>query len=101
MRIMKSLSSALTAILVLAAPLAGYAPKQRSMQPNEHALNLPGASTIEAPPAGFDPITASDEELAYHGFPPRPNQSQAKAYATWVKAMKASKVRLVPKLEQT
>jgi hypothetical protein len=99
---MKSLSSALTAILVLAAPLAGNAQNPRQLQPNEHALNLPGATTIEAPPAGFDPITASDEELAYHGFPPRPNQgAQPKAYATWFKAMKASKVRIVPKLQQT
>lgn len=98
---MKSLYSALTTILVLATPLASIAQNPRQLQPNEHALNLPGATTIDAPPAGFDPITASDEELAYHGFPPRPNQSQPKAYATWVKAMMASKVRLVPKLEQT
>jgi hypothetical protein len=98
---MKSLSLALTAIFVCAAPLAGYAQNLRPMQPNEHALNLPGATTIEAPPTGFDPITASDEELAYHGFPPRPNQSAIKAYATWVKAMKSSKTRMTPKLEQT
>jgi hypothetical protein len=98
----KSLSAVLTAVLVIAAPLAGVAQNTRQLHPNEHALNLPGATTIEAPPAGFDPITASDEELAYHGFPPRPKQSvQPKAYATWVKAMKASKLRLVPKLEQT
>ena len=61
---MKSLYSALTAIFVFAAPLAGIAQNPRQLQPNEHALNLPGATTIEAPPAGFDPITASDEELA-------------------------------------
>jgi len=99
---MKSLTSALTAVLVLAAPLAGIAQNTRHLQPNEHALNLPGATTIEAPSKDFDPISASDEELAYHGFPPRPNQfTEPKAYATWVKAMKASKVRVVPKLQQT
>jgi Peptidase A4 family len=97
----RSLSSALAAALVLAAPLVGVAQIRRQLQPNEHALNLPGTTTIDAPPAGFDPITASDDELAYHGFPPRPSQSEQKAYASWVKAMKASKVRLVPKLEQT
>jgi Peptidase A4 family len=98
---MKHIASALTAVLVLAAPLAGTAQNARQLQPNEHALNLPGATTIEAP-ANFDPISASDEELAYHGFPPRPNQNtEPKAYATWFKAMKASKVRVVPKLEQT
>ena len=99
---MKSLSSAIAAILVLAAPLAGIAQNTHKLQPNEHLTNLPGATTIEAPPAGFDPIAASDEELAYHGFPPRPNSTtEAKAYETWTKAMKASKTRIVPKLEQT
>jgi hypothetical protein len=100
---MKSLSSALAAALVLAAPLAGIAQNaHKQLQPNEHALNLPGATTIDAPPAGFDPITASDEDLQYNGFPPRPNQNtQPKAYATWVKAIQASKTRVVPTLEQT
>ena len=99
---MKSLSSALTAVVLIAAPLAGIAQATHKLQPNEHALNLPGATTIEAPPAGFDPITASDEELQYHGFPPRPDQNATpKAYDTWVKAMQHSKVRIVPNLEQT
>jgi hypothetical protein len=72
------------------------------LQPNEHALNLPNATTFDAPPAGFDAVNASDEELAYHGFPPRPNQAiEPKAYASWVKAMQHSKTRIVPKLEQT
>jgi len=80
---MKCLTSAVMAVLVLAAPLAGIAQNPRQLQPNEHALNLPGATTVEAPPAGFDPIAASDQDLAYHGFPPRPNQNtEPKAYAT-------------------
>jgi len=99
---MKSLSSALAAVVVLAMPLAGMAQNTHKLQPNEHALNIAGATTIDAPPAGFDPITASDEELAYHGFPPKPNATtEPKAYAIWVKAMKASKTRIVPNLEQT
>ena len=88
---MKNLSSALTAVLALTAPLAIAqtalnAPNAHKLQPNEHALNIGGATTIEAPPAGFDPISASDEDLAYHGFPPRPNQNtEPKAFATWAK----------------
>jgi hypothetical protein len=102
LKIMKTLTSALTAIVVLAAPLAALAINPQPLPPNQHALNLPGATTIDAPPAGFDPITASDEDLQYHGFPPRPNQTtEPKAYATWAKAMKASKTRIVPTLEQT
>jgi hypothetical protein len=99
---MKSLTSLLRVVLVLAVPMAGIAQNPRQLQSNEHALNIPGATTIDAPPAGFDPIVASDQELAYHGFPPRPDQAgQPKAYATWVRAMKASKVRVAPNLEQT
>lgn len=103
---MKNLSSALTAVLLLAAPLAGVAQvatnQHHRLQPNERALNLPGATTIAAPPAGFDPLAASDEDLAYHGFPPRPNQNtEPKAYATWARAMQHSKFRAVPTLEQT
>jgi hypothetical protein len=104
---MKSLSSALTAVVLLAAPLAGMtqnlaASGPHKLQPNEHALNLPGATRFDAPPAGFDPITASDQDLQYHGFPPRPNQNtEPKAYATWVTAMQHSKSRIMPTLEQT
>ena len=103
---MKNQLSALMGLLVLAAPLTTMAQNRqatpRPLQPNEHALNLPGATTIDAPDAGFDPIAASDEELAYYGYPPRPDQSaQPKAYATWVEAMHHSKSRILPKLEQT
>src|ERR1700756_4341539 len=100
---MKSLSSALMAVVILAAPLAGIAQNMHKvLQPNDHPLNAPGATTIDAPPAGFDPIMASDHELAFHGFPPRPDQNaNPKAYARWARAMKASKTRIVPTLEQT
>ena len=99
---MKSISSALTAVFVLAAPLASLAQNAKPLQPNEVKTNLPGVTTILAPPADFDPVNASDADLAYHGFPPRPNQNtEPKAYATWVKAMKASKTRVVPQLEMT
>lgn len=103
---MKNFSSALMGLLVLGAPFTVAAQNgqaaSRPLQANEHALNLPGATTIEAPPAGFDPTAASDAELAYYGYPPRPNQnSDAKAFATWTKAMKHSQNRMTPVLQQT
>lgn len=105
---MKHLSSTLATVLVLAAPLAiaqnarQNVQPQRPLQPNEHTTNLPGVTTIEAPSAEFNPLNASDEELAYYGFPPRPDQNaQPKAYATWAKAMSRSVTRVEPKLEQT
>ena len=74
----------------------------RHLQRNEHFLNLPGATTIDAPPEGFDPTNASDVELAYHGFPPHPDRStEPERFAHWARAMKASKTRIVPILQQT
>jgi len=99
---MKSMTASLTVLLALSTPLASLAQTNRNMNPNESPTNLPGATTIAAPPADFDPLTASDQDLQYYGFPPRPNQAtDTKAYASWVKAMKASKTRVVPVLEQT
>ena len=38
----------------------------------------------QAPPVGFSPITASDQDLAVYGFPPKPNpQNAPQAYAKW------------------
>ncbi len=96
---MRNLPLAVVMTFALAAPLAGNA---QQMKPNERPTNLPGATTIVAPPAGFDAINASDEDLAYHGFPPRPDQNTSpKAYASWTKAINASKSRIAPRLEQT
>src|ERR1700722_4539488 len=96
---MKNLSSTLAVLLVLAAPLAS---KAQSQNPNEIPTNLAGATTIAAPPEGFDVFTASDEQLADYGFPPRPNEAVSpQDYAVWAKAMTASKTRIVPKLAQT
>jgi len=76
----------------VAAPLA----------PNRMATNLPGATTAIAAPQGFNPIEASDAQLAIYGFPPRPDASlEPKAYATWSRAMMASKTKVTPVLEQT
>jgi hypothetical protein len=69
---------------------------------NKIPTNLPGVTTVAAPAEGFDPREASDEDLRYYGFPPRPNQAQEPdAYATWARAMAASKHRVVPELQQT
>jgi hypothetical protein len=101
-KIMKSFASALAAIVVLGAPVAALAINPQPLPPNQHALNIPGATYTDAPPAGFNPMTASDEDLAYYHIAPRPNQAtEPKAYAAWEKAMQHSKTQVVPTLEQT
>ncbi len=99
---MKSFSSTLATVLVLATPLASLALDSKRLQPNEHATNLAGATTIEAPAASFDAVNASDQDLQYYGFPPRPNKNtEPKAYSTWLQAISHSKTRVKPVLEQT
>jgi len=55
--------------------------------------NIPGIYTYAAPPKGFNPVTATDEELATYGFPPRPDkQVHPDQYAYWERAMNAAKI---------
>jgi hypothetical protein len=55
--------------------------------------NVPGVRTFNPPPAGFNPLTATDEEIATYGFPPRPPQSDVEHNAQWARAMAAAKNR--------
>jgi hypothetical protein len=50
--------------------------------------NIKGINTYPAPPRGFNAVTASDEELATYGLPPRPDkQADPVSFAKWVRAM--------------
>ena len=50
--------------------------------------NIAGIRTFSAPPANFNPLTASEEELANYGFPPRPDKAtDPSGLAKWNKAM--------------
>lgn len=53
------------------------------------------------PPAGFNPLTASDEELARYYFPPRPDASEEESYAQWVDLMSNYKGTPEPELVVT
>lgn len=56
--------------------------------------NIPGIDTYAEPPKGFNPLTATEVELATYGFPPRPDsQADPDGYALWERAMKAAKIR--------
>jgi hypothetical protein len=56
--------------------------------------NIPGIHTYPDPPKGFTPVTATDEDLATYGFPPRPDkQVHPDQYAQWERAMRMAKIR--------
>jgi len=71
--------------------------------PPAHAipLKIPGTYTMPAPPAGFDPATASPAVLQAHGLLPMPDkQANPKAYAAWLNAVSIPN-RITPLLERT
>jgi len=56
--------------------------------------NRAGIHTYAEPPKGFNPVAATDEELASYGFPPRPDkQANPDHYALWERAMRAARIR--------
>jgi len=63
--------------------------------------NVQGIRTFQPPPAGFNPLAATDEEIATYGFPPRPPQNDADHYAQWARAMAAAKKRWNGELKVT
>ena len=62
--------------------------------------NNPGIHTFAEPPAGFDPVKASDIQLAVYGFPPRPDsQADPVHYAFWERAMQSAKIHWTGELK--
>jgi hypothetical protein len=53
----------------------------------------------DPPPAGFNPLTASDAELEQWGFPPRPSKTDKAGYARWKRT--ATLMRVTPQLTPT
>jgi hypothetical protein len=95
-------SAALLCVLPLTAVQAFGQAQTEKLPANRLATNLAGATTAIAAPEGFNPLEASDAELAMYGFPPRPDATlQAKAFATWSKVMSRAKTKVMPVLEQT
>jgi hypothetical protein len=76
--------------------------KRKSIRPNHPSTRVVGVSSLFAPPADFDPVTASDDELASYALPPRRDAtSEPQTYASWKKAMLSSKGRVFGELEVT
>jgi hypothetical protein len=78
----------LLAILVISLgsqALAQTAPAGTSTNPQPYFY--------PAPPAGFDPLTASGADLATYGFPARPAETSP-VYAGWARMVTAAKIRV-------
>lgn len=67
-----------------------------------HDCAQPYAKLPLDPPAGFNPLKATDAQLDVYGFPPRPDAAKAPAdYAVWAKAVSAHATRIIPQLRAT
>jgi hypothetical protein len=61
--------------------------------------NEPQPFFYPAPPAGFNPVAASDADLATYGFPKRPPLTST-TYAAWANAMTMTKARVANPIAQ-
>jgi hypothetical protein len=84
--------------------LSSLAMGQETRVPESATTNqttVQGVVTYPQPPAGFDPLTASDKELKRYGFPPRPDAHKApEAYRHW-RALVSVPRGANPTLQQT
>jgi hypothetical protein len=98
---------AVAAVTVLVVSFSTFAMAQRGdavhamfVSAPKEATNIPGVSIISDRPKGFNPLTASSEELGRYGLPQRPDQrADAKGYARWKRAMQALRYRPAAHLE--
>ena len=102
----RSLRALVLAVAVTLCGLPSLAMAQDAPSPEGAATNqtnVPGVLAYTQPPSGFDPLTASDAELAQSGFPPRPDpQNAPDAYALWQKLVSTPQTRITnPDLQPT
>jgi hypothetical protein len=103
---MKKLSLSMIAILGLFAPFFAQAQTSASNSQAGHAsaphtvpTNLPGVFAFTQPPAGFNPATASKEDLESWGYAPRPDVTEGPAAQTrWLDEVSPKLRRSVPDL---
>lgn len=69
-------------------------------QGEKEPTNIRGVEIFADRPAGFNPLQATDAELATYGLPHRPDQdAEPAAYARWARAMTAMRSRPSAHLE--
>jgi Peptidase A4 family len=55
-----------------------------------------GTATFNVPPAKFNPVTATSDQLAEYGFPARPSATSTSAYSAWVSRYQGAQVQTPP-----
>jgi hypothetical protein len=95
---MKKVLLSMMAILGLFVSICVQAQTAAS-RPHVVPTNLPGVYAFTQPPANFDPLTASKEDLESWGYSPRPDVTAGpKALADWLEEVNPRLKRSVPDL---
>jgi hypothetical protein len=84
------LASALISVASWPSEARDNSPAKHMVPPGYDCRNCGAPYGVPAPipPTHFDPVAASDEELAFFGFPPRPDASNnPQEYAEWKKVV--------------
>jgi len=88
--------------ITLATAISGQAARAPAAAADLFATNVPGVSAVGGPPAGFDPVHATDAQLKAYAMPPRPNPAtQPKEYGRWKRAMSLVKTREIGEITLT
>jgi len=90
-----------TRSILLAAVATALASTALAQAQPAAATGTTGPTFIAGPPAGFDPLAASDAELVRYGFPRRPDQSEPALYSLWLRMVTAPQTRLTNLTVQT
>jgi hypothetical protein len=92
----------LLAGIALATFVSGQAARSPAAAADLFATNVPGVSAVGGPPAGFDPVHATDAELKAYAMPPRPNPTtHPREYGNWKRAMLLVKTREIGEVTLT
>lgn len=87
-----ALLAMLTSGVVAATPMA-YAKPGSTSERFESSIRFSGSATCPSPPAGWDPATASAQELRFYGLPLL-RASSGPIYRQWLDAMRHAKQRI-------
>ena len=87
--------------LCLAAAAGCWSWSARAEGPAVNALAT--VQSLPSPPPGFDPVSASDADLARYGLPSRPDPftGRSVSYSTWLHAMRHARTRVEPQIRVT
>ncbi len=104
MRSLKGLLSGTAALAAVLYSASATASGSHLVPPGYECRDCGAAYGVSAPvpPPHFDPLAASDEQLDFFGFPPRPDASQnPQAYAFWKKVVTLPVHRIPAQMQLT